>query len=68
MPYAPYAILVVDEEGEEEYLCDGMGDHPTRFSSREAALDMVAFMKIGMEGDVQSINVVPYPKPARKPQ
>lgn len=56
-----FAILVVQLDGDEHYLCDGMGDRPTRYSSREEAQKMVDFMKIGMEGDVQSINVVNYP-------
>jgi hypothetical protein len=39
-----------------------MGDRPTKFPSRAAAERQRDFMKIGMEGDVQSINIVPYPK------
>lgn len=63
-----FAILVVQDDGEEDYLCEGMGDTPTRFFSRKSAEEFRDFMKIGMEGDVQSINVVPYPKRERKHQ
>lgn len=56
-----YAILVIDQDGDKRYLCDGFGDRPSRFPSRAAALKQVEFMKIGMEGEVQSINVVKYP-------
>jgi hypothetical protein len=61
-----FAIKVIDEDGEEEYLCEGMGDTPAKYPSRHAAQEMVDFMKIGMDGEVQSINVVPYPKTQRK--
>jgi hypothetical protein len=57
-----FAVLVIDNDGEEEYLCDGMGDTPSKFHSRHAAQETVDFIKIGLEGDVQSINVVSYPK------
>jgi hypothetical protein len=56
-----YAILVIYEDGDESYLRDGLGDTPSRFPSRAAALKQVDFLKIGMEGEVQSINVVKYP-------
>ena len=58
-----YAILVIQQEGDEDYLCDGLGNRPTKFPSRAAAQRQVDFMKIGMDGDVQSINIVRYPKP-----
>jgi hypothetical protein len=57
-----YAIKVVQKNGDEEFLCDGLGDTPARFPSRAAAQRQKEFMLIGMEGDVQSINVVKYPK------
>lgn len=57
-----FAILVIDNEGEENYVCDGMGNIPTRYSSRARAKEQVEFFKMGMEDEVQSINVVPYPK------
>jgi hypothetical protein len=57
-----YAIKVIDDDGGEDFLCDGLGNRPSRFPSRAAAQRQVDFMKIGMEGDVQSINIVPYPK------
>lgn len=56
-----FAILIVQLDGDEHYLCDGTGDTPTKFSTRAKAEEYVGFMKIGMEGDVQSINVVYYP-------
>jgi hypothetical protein len=57
-----YALLVIGLDGEEEYLCDGMGDRPTRFFSRREAQSQKDFMWMGMEGEVQSINVVSYPR------
>jgi hypothetical protein len=58
----PYAIKVVQKNGEEDFLCEGLGEVPTRFPSHAAAYRQVEFMKIGMEGDFQSINIVKYPK------
>jgi hypothetical protein len=60
-----YAIKVIDEDGNEQWLCDGLGNVVAKFPSRSAAQRQVEFMKIGMEGDVQSINVVRYPVSAR---
>lgn len=50
-----YKVLVVWNDGEEEYLAQG--DKDAEFATKKEADDMVAFMKIGMEG-CQSINVV----------
>jgi hypothetical protein len=47
-----------ENRGEE----DGLTNIPTRFPSYTAAHHQADFLKIGMEGDVQSINVVKYPK------
>ena len=60
-----YAIKVIQKNGDEDFLCDGLGNTPTRFPSCAAAMRQYDFLKIGMEGDVQSINVVKYPKKAR---
>jgi hypothetical protein len=57
-----YAIKVIQKNGDEDFLCDGLGDTPTRFPSYAAAMRQYDFLKVGMEGDVQSINVVKYPK------
>jgi hypothetical protein len=57
-----FALLVIGLDGEEAYLCNGMGDTPTRFFSKREAQSQKDFLWIGMEGDVQSINIVPYPK------
>ncbi len=57
-----YAIKVVQKSGDDTYLCEGLGDTPARFPSRAAAERQKQFMLIGMEGEVQSINVVKYPK------
>ena len=63
-----YAIKVVQKNGDEDFLCDGLGTVPTRFPSYSAAYRYVDFLKVGMEGDVQSINIVKYPKSvARRP-
>ena len=60
-----HAIKVIQKNGDEDFLCDGMGNTPTRFPSYEAAMRQYEFLKIGLKGDVQSINVVKYPKKAR---
>ena len=57
-----FAILVIDNDGEESFVCDGMGDTPSRYLSKAKAKEFADFMKIGMEGECQSINVVPYPR------
>lgn len=57
-----FAIKVVQKNGEEDFLCDGLTQTPSRFPSRSAAWRQVDFLKIGMEGDVQAIVVVKYPK------
>ena len=56
-----FAIMVVDEDGDDSYLCEGFGNIPVAFPTRKSAEEYRSFMKIGMDGDVQSINVVPYP-------
>jgi hypothetical protein len=61
-----FALLVIGLNGEEDYLCNGMGDTPTRFFSKREAQSQKDFMWIGMDGDVQSINIVPYPKEQRE--
>jgi len=35
-----YAILVVQDNGDEDYLCDGVGDVATRFVTRARAQEM----------------------------
>lgn len=57
-----FALLVIGLDGEEEYLCDGMSDRPSCFFNRREAQSEKDFLWIGMEGDVQSINIVPYPR------
>lgn len=59
---AGWALLVIWKDGDEEYLCDGLGDRPTRFVSSARAADQRDFMLMGMDDEVQSINVVPYPR------
>lgn len=54
--------MIVDEAGEREYVCDGDCKTPTRFASKAKAKEFVDFMKIGLDGEVQSINIVPYPR------
>jgi len=59
---AGYAIKVVQKNGDEDFLCEGLGNRIVRFPSYAAAYHYMDFMRIGMEGDVQSINIVKYPK------
>jgi hypothetical protein len=56
---ARFAIKVIWLDGEEEYLKEG--SNVARFANRERAEAQRDFMKEGMEDEVQSINVVPYP-------
>ncbi len=60
-PRKGWAVLVVWEDGEEEYLHPGIGDDVAIFRTREEAQEKRDFMWIGMEGECQSINVVRYP-------
>jgi len=59
---AGFAVLVVWNDGDEEYLKDGMSTKPARFTSRQQAKEQADFMKMGMDDECQSINVVPYPR------
>ncbi len=56
-----YAIRVIQQNGDEDYMCEGLTNVPSRFPSRAAAQRAVDFMQIGMDGDVQSISIVKYP-------
>jgi len=57
----PYAIKVVQKNGDESYLRETNGQI-TRFPSYAAAMKQREFMMVGMKNEVQSINVVKYPK------
>jgi hypothetical protein len=57
-----WAILVVWNDGEEEYLHEGLGTQAARFSSRIEAQRQADFMKIGMSDETQSISVVRFPR------
>lgn len=57
----PYAIKVVQKNGDEDFLCVGYTDIVAKFPSRAAAQKQKDFMLIGMEDEVQSINIVKYP-------
>ena len=57
-----WAVLCITLTGEDEYVCDGMGDKPSRFLSRRDAQAQADFLKMGVSDEFQSINVVPYPK------
>jgi hypothetical protein len=60
-----FAIKVIWNDGEEEFIKEGIGSTPARFSSRSKAEEQVDFMWMGMDnGDCQSINIVPYPQKA----
>lgn len=58
-----YAILVVDEEGNTDYVCEGIADIPKRFGSMAEAKKMKEFMKIGMDED---ISIVKYPAKSKR--
>ena len=58
-----YAIKVVQKNDDENYLREANGAI-SGFPSYAAAMRQHEFMSIGMKGDVQSINVVKYPKKA----
>lgn len=57
-----YAIKVIWFEGDEEYLKEGDGDKTASFPNRERAENMKSFMLEGISDQVQSVNVVPFPK------
>lgn len=59
MSKALYAILVVWKDGEQEYLKEG--NVLVKFSSKSRASEQVEFMRMGMEDEVQSINIVSAP-------
>ena len=59
-----HAILVIWSNGESEYLKEGLTTDPARFTLRQAR-EQRDFMLIGMEDEVQSINVVPFPNASR---
>lgn len=61
-----YAILVIWKDGSEEYVVHYRVGEPGQvaiYPSRRKAEEQADFMRIGMEGDCQSINVVHYKKP-----
>jgi hypothetical protein len=62
-----YAIKVIQKNGREDYLRDGLAANGriTEFPTYAHAIHKADFLRVGMEGDVQSINVVKYPKRAR---
>jgi hypothetical protein len=61
----PYRNLIVNTGGtdiESGIVADG---RITEFPTYAHAVHKADFLRIGMEGDVQSINVVKYPKRAK---
>lgn len=60
-----WAILVIWKNGQEDYVKQGLSDVIATFS-RADAIEQTKFMKIGMDGDCQSINIVPAPKRERE--
>jgi len=56
-----YAVQVVWNNGDTEYLNRGIGDSIALFPSKQKATKYAEFMKMGMDEDVQSINVVRFP-------
>lgn len=58
-----FAIKVIWLEGEEEYLKEGESPdgEVALFTSRKRAEAQRDFMLVGMEDEVQSVNIVPYP-------
>jgi hypothetical protein len=59
-----YAILVVWLDGVEEYV--KQGSDVAIFHSKRAADEQAEFMRMGMEDECQSINVVQYPSRSEK--
>lgn len=57
-----YAIKVIWLDGQEEFVREGIaGGRISLYSNIKIAKAQRDFMLEGMEEDVQSINVVPYP-------
>lgn len=63
-----FAIKVIWLDGEEEFLKQGEtpDGEVAMFANRERATTQRDFMLLGMEDEVQSINVVPYPAAQRE--
>jgi hypothetical protein len=60
---ADYAIKVVRKNGENIFICDDVfRDVPTRYPSYAAAYRQVESLKAIGSQNVQSINIVKYPK------
>lgn len=59
-----WAVLVIWKEGDQEYLHEG--NRIATFRTRKQANSQREFLLVGMEGDVQSINVVKAPKETRR--
>ena len=56
-PPRRWMILVVWNDGEEEYVADASGK-AAQFTSRSAAEETAGLAGMGLDGEVQSINVV----------
>lgn len=59
-----WTVLVIWNDGREEYLKAGWGDMTAVFPSPLRAQEQANFLRKGIAGDVQSINVVPILVPA----
>lgn len=57
-----WAVKVIDREGEEDYICEGLTVHPKMFTAKSRAEKAAEFLREGVGDEYQSINVVPYPK------
>ena len=58
-----YAIKVTMSDGEENYVCDGIGCRVSRFHSKQAAQHQADFLKMGLDAGDQ-VAVVHYPTTA----
>jgi len=52
-----FNILVIWDDGQEEFIAEGIEGKPVVFHSKSAAIEHAEFMRMGMEG-FQSISVV----------
>lgn len=54
-----YAIKVIWDDGDEDYVMQG--ERVAAFGKLQAK-EQVEFLRVGMEDECQSINIVRYPK------
>ena len=55
-----WAIVCIGHDGESDFVCHGITDRVALFKSRADAQQQADFLKMGVDDEYQSINVVLY--------